>query len=370
MAMAGSAVAIPILAVQQLNDVGTGGALVAVSLGPSVLAAPLAGAALDGARRPALLVAASGVMTALAFAATAFLGQLPLPLVFACLAVAGAASPFYMGGLSSFVADVIPGSRRAFAFDALSYNVSAVAGPALVAIMAVFLPAGAALAVLSITAAAGAVSVAVIGLKPHAAPRVSPWEAVTAGLHRIFSHRPLAVVTAASTLTQLGQGGLAIAAVALSIERIGSPSEGALVVTSFAVGSLLGALWETVRPSRARPHAVMMAGFLATGLLTVGAAVDIGTAWTVVAIGLSGVFTASTAAAMLFLRNHLSPPHLRSQIFTVGAGFRASASAGGAVLAASATGFGGALSLVVVGAVWVVSAALMAAYPRGVQAEA
>ncbi|MDQ0862859.1 MFS transporter [Arthrobacter globiformis] len=368
--MAGSAVAIPILAVQQLNDVGIGGALVAVSLGPSVLAAPLAGAALDRARRPALLVAASGVFTALAFAVTAFLGQLPLPLVFTCLGVAGAASPFYMGGLSSFVADVIPGGRRAFAFDALSYNVSAVAGPAFVAIMAVFLPGGAALAVLSATAAAGAVSVAVIGLKPHAAPRVSPWEAVAAGLHRIFSHRPLAVVTAASTLTQLGQGGLAIAAVALSIERIGSPSDGALVVTSFAVGSLLGALFETVRPSRARPQAVMMAGFLATGLLTVGAAVDIGTAWTVVAIGLSGVFTASTAAAMLFLRNHLSPPHLRSQIFTVGAGFRASASAGGAALAASATGFGGALSLVVVGTVWVVSAALMAAYPRGVQADA
>ncbi|MDQ0616299.1 hypothetical protein [Arthrobacter globiformis] len=79
MAMAGSAVAIPILAVQQMNDVGIGGALVAVSLGPSVFAAPLVGAALDRARRPALLVAASG-----------------------------AASPFYMGGLSSFVADVIP----------------------------------------------------------------------------------------------------------------------------------------------------------------------------------------------------------------------------------------------------------------------
>src|SRR5919107_1189846 len=130
MAMAGSAVAIPILAVQQMNDVRIGGALVAVSLGPSVLAAPLAGGALHRARRPP-------------------------PLVFACLAVAGAASPFYMGGLSSFVADVIPGGRRAFAFDALSYNVSAVAGPAFVAIMAVFLPAGAALAVLSATAAAG-----------------------------------------------------------------------------------------------------------------------------------------------------------------------------------------------------------------------
>ncbi|MDQ0616300.1 hypothetical protein [Arthrobacter globiformis] len=73
----------------------------------------------------------------------------------------------------------------------------------------------------------------------------------------------MAVVTAASTLSQLGQGWLAIAAIALSIGWIGSPSDGALVVTSFAVGSLLGALCETVRPTRARPYAVMMAGFFA-----------------------------------------------------------------------------------------------------------
>ncbi|MFF1252274.1 hypothetical protein ACFVYC_07235 [Pseudarthrobacter sp. NPDC058329] len=150
------------------------------------------------------------------------------------------------------------------------------------------------------------------------------------GLHRILSHRPLAVVTGVATLSQLGQGGLAAAAVALSIERVGSPSEGALLVTAFAVGSLVGALRETIRPTRARPHAVMMMGFLATGLLTNGAAFAFGTAWTVIAIGLSGLFTAPTSAAMLFLRGHLSPPHLRSQIFTVGAGFRASASAAGA----------------------------------------
>lgn len=47
MASAGSAVALPILAVQQIHDVAMGGALVAASLGPSVIAAPLAGATLD-----------------------------------------------------------------------------------------------------------------------------------------------------------------------------------------------------------------------------------------------------------------------------------------------------------------------------------
>jgi hypothetical protein len=363
--MAGSSVAIPILAVQELNDVGMGGALVAVSLGPSVIAAPIVGAALDRSRRPGVLVAVAGFLTAAALATASLLGQVPLPLVFAFLAVAGALSPFYMGGLSSFVADEIPDQRRAFAYDALSYNISAVAGPALVAVMATFLPGGAALWVLSAAALAGAISAAATGLKARGRISGSVWQTVKSGLHRILSHRPLAVVTGASTLSQLGQGGLAVAAVALSIERIGTPGEGALLVTAFAVGSLIGALYETIRPTRARPHAVMMLGFRATGLLTIGAAFNFGTAWTIAAIGLSGLFTAPTSAAMLFLRSHLSPPHLRSQIFTVGAGFRATASAAGAGLAASATGFGGGLAVAGIGVIWVVSAALMAGYPAG-----
>lgn len=70
----------------------------------------------------------------------------------------------------------------------------------------------------------------------------------------------------------------------------------------------------------------MMVGYLATGLLIIAAAFDLGIAWTVAAIALSGVFTAPTAAAMFSLRNYLSPLHLRSQIFTVAAGFRTSAS--------------------------------------------
>ncbi|MFD1210571.1 MFS transporter [Arthrobacter sp. GCM10027362] len=369
MASAGAAVALPILAVEQMNDVAVGGLLVAASLGPSVLAAPLVGAALDRARRPGLLVAAAGTLTAVAFAVTAFVGQLPLPVVLAFLIVAGAVSPFYMGGLSSFVAGAVPDVRRAFAYDALSYNVSAVGGPALVAIIAAFLPAQVALWVLAAAAALGSLAVRAVRLRPHVRAGGSPWQAIKSGLRRIFSHRPLAVVTASSTLTQLGQGGLAVAAVALSIERIGSPSEGAAVMTSFAIGSLLGALCETARPTRHRPQYVMMAGFFATGLLTIAAAFDLGTMWTIIAIGLSGVFTASTAAAMLFLRNRHSPSHLRSQVFTVSAGLRVSASAAGAALAAAAIGFGGAVIVGAVGLVWIVSAGLMSAYPRGLQDE-
>lgn len=363
MASAGSVVAMPILAVQQVGDVAVGGLLVAASLGPSVLAAPLVGAVLDGARRPGLWVAAAGLVTASAFAVTACVGAVPLPAVYIALMLAGAVSPFYMGGLSSFVTGAIPDVRKAFAYDSLSYNVSAVGGPAVVGLMAVFLPAQLALAVLAAAAALGPAALPGLALRPHSRTGGSLWQSVTGGLHRICRHRPLAVVTAASTFTQLGQGGLAIAAVALSIERLGSAGGGAAVVTAFAVGSLLGALLEAARPARGRPHVVMAAGFLATGLLTVAAAVDLGTAWTLAAIGLSGVFTASTSAAMLFLRNHHSPGHLKSQIFTVTAGLRVSASAAGAALAGTATGLGAAVTVVALGLAWIVSAALMGAYP-------
>lgn len=366
MASAGAAVALPVLAAEQLGDVAVGGLLVAASLGPSVLAAPLVGVALDRARRPGALVAASGLLTAVALAVTAFIGQVPLPAVCTVLVAAGTVSPFYMGGLSSFVAgsSSMPDVRRAFAYDALSYNISAVAGPALVAVIATFLPARTALWVLAAAASLGSVAVCTLGLKARSGDSGSPWQAIKAGLHRISNHPPLAVVTASSTLTQLGQGGLAIAGVALSLERAGSASSGAAVMTSFAIGSLVGALFETARPTRQRPHVVMMACFLATGLLTVAASFDVGTTWTTIVIGLSGIFTAPSAAAMLFLRNRHSPPVLKSQIFTVTAGLRATASAAGAAVAASAAGLGGAVTVAAVGLIWIVSAALMVAYPN------
>ncbi|WP_423182670.1 MFS transporter [Arthrobacter sp. NyZ413] len=362
--MAGSLVALPILAIDQTHDVAVGGGLVAAFLGPSVVAAPAVGAALDLARRPAILVAASGLLTALAFLAAANLNQLPLPAVITLMAFAGAASPFYMGGLSSFVADTIPDRRRAFAYDALSYNVSAVAGPAFVALIAAFLSAQAALFALAGICLAGTSFAGAIKSRSHNHSSEPPWQVVKAGFRRIFGHRPLAIVAASSTLTQVGQGGLAIAVVALSVDRVGSPREGAGLVTAFAVGSLVGALWETLRPSRGRPDRTMTAGFIATGLLTIGAAFDFGMPWVFVTIGLSGVFTASTTTAMLRLRDRHSTPRLKSQVFTVSAGLRTSASAGGAMLAAAATGLGGALSLSTLGIIWIVSAAVMFAYPK------
>jgi MFS family permease len=367
LAVGGSTVAIPILAVEQQGDVALGGALVAAALAPSILAAPIVGVTLDRSRRPRTLVAAAGALAAVAFAITSLLGIMPLPLIVIMLVAAGAMMPFFMGGLSSFVTEEIPDQRRAYAYDALSYNLGAVAGPAIVAAAAALGSARLAMLLLAVSALLGVVGTSATRLHPLAATTGSIWATMRSGLRHIARHRPLALVTASGTISQFGAGALAIAAVALSLERAGTPDQGAVIVTAFAIGGLIGALAIAVRPGRSRPEVSMGLGFAATGLLTIAAVADLGLSWTIVMIGLSGLFTASSAAAMLLLRKQQSPPALRSQVFTVGAGLRATASAAGAALAGAAAGLGAGVLITGVGAAWIVSALLLVAYPRGTE---
>jgi hypothetical protein len=305
------------------------------------------------------------MVTAAAFVVAAFLGTVPLGIVFCALALAGAVTPFFMGGLSSFVTEAIPDERRAYANDALSYNLGAVAGPAIVATAATVGSGELALILMAASAMLGALATAAVRLSALAVTTGSIWSAMRAGMTHIVAHRPLAVVTASATLSQFGSGALAISAVALSLERVGSPDAGALIVSAFAIGGLVGALAIAVRQGNTRPELVMGLGFAATGMLTVAAALDLGLAWSIAAIGLSGLFTASSSAAMLLLRKQQSPPALRSQVFTVGAGLRATAAAVGAAVAGVTADLGAGALIAGVGIAWITSALLLFAYPRG-----
>jgi MFS family permease len=365
LAVGGITVAVPVLAVEQFGDVALGGLLAAAALGPSIVAAPIVGAVLDRSRRPGALVAGAGLVIAAAYAVAAFLGPVPAWAVAIVLAVAGAATPFVFGGLSSFVTEGIPNERRAYAIDALAYNLGAVGGPAAVAAATALGSARLATLVMAAAALVGMVGTIPLGLRPAAsAEHASMLGTIAAGFRHIATHRPLAVITASGTLSQFGAGGLAIAAVALAVARSGDAAEGAIIVTAFAIGGLLGALWNSAHPSRLRPEVEMGLGFAATGVFTVVAAADIGPAWAAVAIGVSGLFTAPSAAAMLLIRKQQSPPALRAQVFTVGAGLRAAASAAGAAVAGLAAGLGGQSLIVAIGVVWILSGAMLFAYPK------
>jgi MFS family permease len=156
--------------------------------------------------------------------------------------------------------------------------------------------------------------------------------------------------------------------VALELQRSGTPERGAWIVTAFAIGSLIGAIIATGRPPRRwRTETVMLIGFAGTGLLTVVAAADLGLPWTIAAIALSGVCTGPSTAAMLLLRKQQSPSVVRSQVFTVGSGLRATAAAVGAALAGLAAGLDAGTLIAVIGLIWLASALVMLGYPRRVE---
>ncbi len=366
LASAGVLVALPILAVQELDDVALGGALVAASLGPAVLAAPLAGALLDRTRHPRASVLIGGLVTAAAFSIAAGLGTVPTPLIVVALAVAGAATPFFMGGLSSFVTGEIRDARRAYAADAFSYSVAAVAGPGLVSLAVTIGSARSAVIATAVAALLGAVAALGMRLTPRPDRSEPIGRSIRNGVAHLVRHRPIAVVTLSATLSQVGQGALPIAAVAIALERTRDADAAAGIVTAFAIGGLAGAIAGALRPPRRLPPEWTMGiGFAATGLLTLGAIFDFGVGGAVVAIGLSGLLTAPSNAAMLLLRQQQSPVAVRSQVFTVGSGLRATASAAGAGIAGLAAGLPAGVLIGAIAAVWMLSAALMLAYPRG-----
>lgn len=377
LASAGSSAAIPVLAVQELHvahAIAIGGGLVAASLAPSIVAAPIAGALLDRSRHPARLMVMAAVVTTAAFALTALLGIVPVAVVAVGLALAGAVTPFFMGGMSSFVSDVVPGApERAFGADALSYNIGSVAGPALAAGAIVIGSGRTAALVLAGIAAVGAVACALLRLTPHPAhpDRSGVLREIVRGSRFLVTHRPIAVVTASGALSQLGQGALPIAAVGIALATTRDAGAAAWIVTAFAIGALAGSLAVTAWPVRRIPAAAVMAGsFALTGLLTVAAALGLPLAAVVVLVALAGAATGPGVAAMLLLRTRHSPRPLRSQVFTVAAGLRATGAAVGAGLAGLFPTRDAMLVLLLIGACWIASAAMLAAYPRQATSEA
>lgn len=356
--------ALPILAVQQLDDVAVGAALVAAALAPAVLAAPFAGVALDRARRPRRLVVLSALVTVAGFSAGALLGVLPLWLIATLLLLAGCAAPFYFGGLSSFVTDAIPDERKAYAYDTLSYNIASVGGPALVALAG--LGGSAALGMWLMAAAAAVGAVSILGLRFTARePSGTPWTGtIVSGARHLVGHRGLRLVILSSTIVQIGFGAMPIVAVALASERSGDVHDAALIVTAFALGGLVGAVLTAARRwTRLAPAVVMGAGFAVIGLITLLAIPDLGMPWTVVVIGLSGVLHAATSAAMLLLRQLTSPPVLRSQVFTIGSGLRSASAALGAAVAGAAAGLEAGWLVAGMAAYWIVGGLIMVGFP-------
>jgi hypothetical protein len=366
LANAGAVIVLPLLAVEKLGDVLVGGLLVAAALFPSVLAAPFIGAVLDRMRRPRVLLVTGGAVTAGSYLIATGLGTFPLPLIAGILILAGGFTPVYMGGLSSFATDGMSNARDAYAQDSLSYTVASIGGPAIAALtITATSSARLAMVALAFLALVGAFASLRVVMNPRGGGLDRMRDTIANGLTYLVKHRPIALVTLSGTISQIGAGALGVVAVALSIERSGSTAAAAWIVTAFAVGGLVGAVAITARRWTKRSSVwVMGMGFAGTGAALLTAIPDLRILFALVSVGIAGFFTAPANAAMLLLREQESVPSVRSQVFTIGAGLRATAAALGAAVAAAASGLEAVWLVSGMAAFWILGGATLAFYPQ------
>jgi hypothetical protein len=361
----GAAVALALVAAVRLGDVATGGLLIALMTAPSVLAAPVIGAVMDAVRAPKRLMLAGALVIAAALALTAFVGDVPIVLVAIALLLAGCAVPVFIGGLSAWVDEAMPGDHaRGFAIDAISYNIAGIAGPGIVAAMSALLGPTGALLTLAAMMAAGGMLLQLLPITGRGGS-LRPG-ALLAGIGRATSfmvrHGPIARVAAAGTIVILGAGALPIIVVLLAVHRGLPESAGGVLLTAFAVGGIGGALLNATPPvtrwlARFPAPRVMGIFYGLTGLITIAAACSGSFVLTAILLGLAGVPDAPGNAAMQRIRLEESPPPVRAQVFVVAAGLRVGMGAVAAVLAGALSGLDPVLLLALSGLPW------LAAYP-------
>ena len=158
----------------------------------------------------------------------------------------------------------------------------------------------------------------------------------------------LRTLTLTSSLGQIGPGGLAVVAAVLATSQH-KPTGSGLLLTAVAVGAFIGSLLWTWRPI-AVDHAPLV-----TAISMIGIGIPIAIAAfapsleaTAVLFGLSGVFIGPFGSALFLSRTQYARPAVRTQVFTIGAGLKVTASALGAALIGFAAGLPAATQLLLV----------------------
>lgn len=347
----GARVSLVLLAVATLHSAALGGVLTAVLLLPHVVAAPLVGWLIDRARRPRrLLVGLVLVFAGSLLTVALLLGRAPIWFIVGVLLAGGSCGPAITGGLTSRLPGLVGARRtpRAFGLDSLFYNVAGMAGPAVAAVVATTVDARVAQAALAGCAVLGAAGIATLPIAAHGSPTSRP--SLLGGAREIWRRPVLRTVTIGSAVGQLGPGALAVVAVVLAAS-LRHPADGGLLLTVVAAGSFVGSLLWTWHPLPSRWSALVTAvSMVGVGIPLALAALTSSLGVTSLLFGLSGVFIGPFSSALFTARTLYSTEDVRTQVFTIGAGLKVTASALGAALIGLATGLPVAVLLLLVAA--------------------
>ncbi|MBM7807033.1 MFS family permease [Geodermatophilus bullaregiensis] len=342
-----------LLMVQQQTGSYAVAGLAAATYGVAMAAmAPVLGRLADRRTpRPVLLTQAAVYPLLLTLLVLAVLGGAPTGVVVAASAAAGAGTPLVSGAVRALWSRTDAAVRpTAYALDATATELVFVAGPTLVAALAVLAGPAWALAVAGVLAVAGALGIATSAAMRGWAPapeasRTSPFATVlTPGMPRVLL---------SGSLLMLGFGALEVAVPAFA-DAAGSPGMSGLLLALWSLGSVAGGLWfgaRVVSASLPRQYRWLLLG-VTIGLAPLTAA---SSPWVLGALlFLGGTAIAPTLTVQNSLVGALAPAHATTEAFTwlstMATGASAVGAALGGALIESPAGVSGSLVLAVAGA--------------------
>lgn len=317
-----------------------GGLLVAAFLIPSIVAAPFVGRMADLSRNPTRLYSAAfafnGVMILLCGLS---LGHVPSAITLLIAVVGGSVGPLLMGGLSSLVGTIVPAALmpRAYAMDVVTYNVSAILAPAIVAAIAGFINPLASLAVLAAMMMLASVNVLRLPIQGNKDRAVIAVPSPIEGFKALGSIPPLRSTVVATSLASVSMGILPVAATMLA-DQTYSVNAG-LLLSTMAVGALIGSLTYASRPfGTKRPH-VMLPFVSMAGAIPLAILIPVESTYFALALFmLSGIFRGPEGTAQFTVRDRFSPQNVRTQVFTLSTSLKTTFSAIGAAMAGFLSG--------------------------------
>jgi MFS family permease len=320
-------VAIVLLVLSRTGSPALAGVVVGALALPALVTGPVLGAWLDRtARRRSVFVANQVLLLGVLLALLAATGTAPSYVVVGLGLLAGVTSPVLTGGFTGLIAPLVPAAflRQAYGAEATSYNVAAVAGPALAgALAAAFSPD---VAVAATAAASLAALVAVLGVPmPAPAPdpaRTSLIRTVLDGLRLLLTVPALRSITIATTVSFTGMGALPVVFPLLAVEVGASAAAGGALFSAFALGALAGSVAVASRAPRTGPLRMVFVGLagLALAFGAVALAPTFGVALALVA--LAGAVEGPVLASTLALRAAHTPAHMQTQVVTTAASLK------------------------------------------------
>jgi predicted MFS family arabinose efflux permease len=354
-----------LLVLQRTHDLALAGVVAAAASLPGAITGPFLGGWLDVIKSRRRLLVLDRLLTAVALAAVLLLaGHAPnwlLPLV---AIVYGIASPLSEGAFSAVLPDVAGPELLGAAntFEAASFNLAFIVGPALAGLIAGV--AGPATAV-EVQLAVGLVLAALIAgdktfelrpQHPQARPQ-SVLQAVREGLAASWLIAPLRWNLLIDCFYVFAWGALVIGFPAYAVSIGAGAHASGYMWAAISFGSMIGAL-ALSRAARS-PRLALGACFLAMAVTVAVWPLAEGLFAALPLVLLSGLFDGPGFVGLISIRQRVAPPRLRGQIFTTASSVHlALFAAGQAAAAVFYQAFGTTATLLAVAGVFAVVGAV------------